>query len=298
MTNLAKEYIENGYVIVPNLIPDERILNLLNCLENLKKRNCLYYSQSEHNWRFIKSDLDKNNLIESSFENFTNLIWAKGLSKVGKQILQSKEINEILKKLSGEDKFCMWQNMLFDKSTGTLDHLDTYYLDTDPMGGLVAAWIALENIDGEGGSFHVFPGSHKESSRDWINKPHKDYVYWCKELASKYKKKEALLNKGDVLFWHPNLLHGSSNQKVEGKSRKSLTAHYYPISFLKGGGGINSDKNSKSYLKKLSSRNKSFKFLNYSIESDNKNDLLFCTKGIIKYLLKNKPRLQMDRRKY
>ena len=50
----------------------------------------------------------------------------------------------------------MWQNMFFDKSTGTIDHIDTWYLDSDPMGYLFGAWIALEDIDGKGGVFHVY----------------------------------------------------------------------------------------------------------------------------------------------
>ena len=298
MENLRQQYLDNGYVIIPNLIPSTKIFNLLKSLEKVKRKDCLYYSQSEHNWRFLKSNLDQHKLIEASFENFTNLIWAKELSKLGRQILQSKEINEILKKLSGENKFCMWQNMLFDKSTGTLDHLDTYYLDTDPMGSLIAAWIALEDINGEGGSFHVFPGSHKQTSKEWINKTHENYVYWCKELASKFKRKEVLIKKGDVLFWHPSLLHGSSNQKIKGKSRKSLTAHYYPINFLKGGQGKNSDVDSYEYKNKLSKRNKDFKFLKYTIESDMKNDLIFCAKGLLKYFIKNRPKLRMNRSLY
>ena len=301
MKDIRQEYLDKGYVIVPNLISSAKIANFLGCLDELKKNDCLYYSQSEHNWRFIKSDLDKYGLISSSFQNFTNLIWARKLSKFGKMILLSKEINNILKILSDQERFCMWQNMLFDKSTGTLDHLDSWYLDTDPMGSLFGVWIALEDIDGKGGSFHVYPESHKESSNEWINKSHEDYVFWCNKLSSKYSKKEALLNKGDVLFWHPSLLHGSSNQLIKGRSRKSLTAHYYPINFLKGGSGINSNNDSLSYKNKLTMRNKSFKYLKYSIEMDRnfKWDLLFSFKGLLKYIINtNKPKFLMNRKNY
>ena len=47
----------------------------------------------------------------------------------------------------------MWQNMFFDKSVGTVDHFDSWYLDTDPPGSLIGAWFALEDIDGKGGTF-------------------------------------------------------------------------------------------------------------------------------------------------
>ena len=44
----------------------------------------------------------------------------------------------------------MYQNMIFDKSTSTVDHIDSYYLDTIPAGELVGVWIALEGITGQG----------------------------------------------------------------------------------------------------------------------------------------------------
>ena len=62
-----------------------------------------------------------------------------------------------------------------------------------------------------------------------------------------YKKTPIHLKKGDVVFWHPSLLHGSSNQKEEGHSRKSLTAHYYPIKLKKGGQGRSSNSSTEAY---------------------------------------------------
>ena len=37
------------------------------------------------------------------------------------------------------------------------------------------------------------------------------------------------LKKGDVLFWHPNTIHGSFSQVNSSKSRKSITCHYHPL---------------------------------------------------------------------
>ena len=44
----------------------------------------------------------------------------------------------------------MWQNMLFDKSTRTIDHVDSYYLDKNPSCYLIAAWFDLEDINDKG----------------------------------------------------------------------------------------------------------------------------------------------------
>tara|TARA_Y100001968_G_scaffold17076_1_gene13562 strand:- start:643 stop:1086 length:444 start_codon:yes stop_codon:yes gene_type:complete len=145
----------------------------------------------------------------------------------------------------------MWQNMLFDKSTGTIDHIDSWYLDTNPPGSLLAAWVALEDIDGKGGSFHVYPKSHKNSSKSWIGLDHNKLIDWTKLCQKKYEKKKILLKKGDVLIWHPLLIHGSSSQKEAGFSRKSITAHYCPNDLLMGGNGLSESIETPNYKKKV-----------------------------------------------
>ena len=94
--------------------------------------------------------MDINNLLKVSFQNFTDILWANSLGKAGRNILQGEEMRNALSDISNSQEFIMWQNMLFDKSTGTIDHLDSWYLDTNPYGNLLAAWIALEDINGEG----------------------------------------------------------------------------------------------------------------------------------------------------
>ena len=82
------------------MIPNEKIEKILTELQRFKNSNKIYYSQSEHNWRRINQDLDENGLLECSFENFTDLPWARGLSKAGRDILQSKEILASLRTIS------------------------------------------------------------------------------------------------------------------------------------------------------------------------------------------------------
>ena len=300
--SLRNYYLENGYVIFKSLISNEKIEIILKELKKFKDSNKIYYSQSEHNWRKIKNDLDNNNLLECSFENFTDLPWANSLSKAGRDILQSKEILFALRTLSNYKEFCMWQNMFFDKSTGTVDHIDTWYLDSDPMGHLFGAWVALEDIDGKGGVFHVYPKSHLSINKSWKNISHDEFINWSKVEAQKFQKKPLFLNKGDLLLWHPSLIHGSSLQKDKGFSRKSLTAHYYPINFLRGGGGINSI-NDKSYKKRLIKQQSSMRSYGYPImaRSSRRAILKFATIGITKFIFSsvlNKPKNLMNRKNY
>ena len=300
--SLRENYLKEGYIIFKSLISNNKINKILEELEIFKKKNKLYYSQSEHNWRKIKSDLDEFGLLECSFENFTDLPWGGQLSKAGREILQSKEILDALREISNYKDFCMWQNMFFDKSTGTIDHIDTWYLDTNPMGDLIGAWIALEDINGKGGVFHVYPKSHLSSNKKWIGTNHEEFIEWSKKESINFKKKALYLNKGDLLLWHPSLIHGSTLQQKKGVSRKSITAHYHPSDLLRSKGG-NNDIKFDDYRLKLNKQKRSMRSFGYQINSraSRKEILKFATIGIIKHVIGgalNNPKNLMNRKNY
>ncbi|QNI72768.1 phytanoyl-CoA dioxygenase family protein [Synechococcus sp. NOUM97013] len=304
--NLFNHFQKYGYCIQKGLVDVKEISNLLDSFEKFKISNGLYYSQSNHNWRRVNQDLDKYGLLEKSLENFTDLIWSPLLSINGKNILLSNRIEACLQEIHGKTiDFCMWQNMFFDKSTGTIDHIDTWYLDTDPMGSLIAAWIALEDIDGNGGEFHVYPGSHLSEYVKpdyWKSLDHDAFIKWSNDLSQEFKCKPIHLKKGDVLFWHPSLLHGSSNQRTEGHSRKSLTAHYYPVTYKRGGRGKSSEFSSKDYQLDVLNTNKNLRRFKSSPIYANRNrvNIQRSLVGLAKYALnfKNNDLLLMSRSNY
>ena len=304
--NHRQQYLENGYCIYRSMIKPSNISSLLCHFEIFKQHGGIYFSQSNHNWRKTINDLDEYGLLEKSIEDFTDLIWAPKLSNSGKDILLSETIHSCLIELSGKKQdFCMWQNMLFDKSTGTVDHIDSWYLDTDPMGYLIAAWVALEDIDGNGGEFHVYPGSHLStmvSPDNWKSLNHDQFVNWSENIRKEFHRKPIHLNAGDILFWHPSLLHGSSKQKAVGHSRKSLTAHYYPVDLLKGGNGNLSNISKNMYQKAVAeNRQKMRKFYSHPIYSRRRRDSIrYSTIGALKFLLnfQNHDSMLMDRSNY
>lgn len=228
-------YETNGYVIIKGGIAKGKITKFKDLLELHKKYGSIYYSQSHHNWRRMSDDLDEYGLLNCSVEKFTDTFWLNSLKKSGRDILLDKNINNILSSVRPYREWIMYQNMIFDKSTSTVDHIDSYYLDTLPAGELVGAWIALERITGEGGAFRVYPGSHKHSYPCFNGLSHEDFVDIVSEIKSGYNSKELLVGEGDIVLWHPRLIHGSSGQIKEGISRKSITAHYYPKGYVRGG---------------------------------------------------------------
>jgi len=286
------------------VIPDKKIDALLDSLHKFKSLRLPYYSQPIHNW--VWPEIDAMGLMQESMENFTNLFISAGLNKTGIDILLSHEIEQCLKTIHPEfNKFILWQNMLFDRSTGTVDHYDSWYLDTMPKGYLTGVSIALEDIAEESGPFRYYPNSHLEFANLKLEKlNHTQFLEQIKIYAENNEYKTALLNKGDILLWHPFLIHGSLSQVKPEFSRKSLTAHYYPL----GVSRKNNDKRvlSSSLKVKISNALSAFiypnQFDDYPIYSGHSKIHLikFNLKGIyqiIKNSIKNQYLVKMDMRR-
>jgi Phytanoyl-CoA dioxygenase (PhyH) len=121
-------------------------------------------------------------------------------------------------------------------------HSDSIHMTTYPQGYLVANWIAFEDIADDSGPLEFYPGSHKlpyiytKDCGIGVEEGRSGYgAYQAKyEPAVQKRLQEASLQpeyfrarKGDVLFWHANLLHGGSTIRNLRSTRKALVCHYF-----------------------------------------------------------------------
>jgi phytanoyl-CoA hydroxylase len=235
--NISEYYDSHGYVVVENLLSHSKIENFLDSYKKIKRsRSFVFFSQDTH--VPMKPKLTPEGFIENSMLNPANLKLWKKFSQSVEGCLVDEGITQVLGKLSGIPNHVMMQNMFFDKSTGTVEHQDHYYLDANPSGKMVAAWYALEDIHEDAGCFFVLPGSHKGKVVERVNgKDFSDHDTFVKKIGSlidegDYEYQAFPLKKGDVLFWHPYTIHGAYNNSNPQFSRKSFTAHYYPGGLL------------------------------------------------------------------
>jgi ectoine hydroxylase-related dioxygenase (phytanoyl-CoA dioxygenase family) len=130
---------------------------------------------------------------------------------------------------------------MFPKGREQLAHSDTIHMTTYPLGYMAAAWIALEDIHPDSGPLVYYPGSHRlpylmsegleARSGPLFIAEGKDQEY-TRRLAAAVKDAgiepvEFLADKGDVLVWHANLVHGGHSIERPGATRRSLVAHYF-----------------------------------------------------------------------
>ncbi len=129
------------------------------------------------------------------------------------------------------------QTMYFEGNSETWAHQDTYYLDSERIGTMVAAWIALEDIHPGAGRFFVYPRSHlidlSRNGGDFDIAFHHDrYKALIIDVIRRHglEMRAPSLQCGDVLFWNSKTIHGSLRTQGTTRTRQSLTAHYIPES--------------------------------------------------------------------
>ncbi len=127
------------------------------------------------------------------------------------------------------------QSMYFEGNSATWEHQDTYYLDSEHIGSMAAAWIALEDIGPRAGRFFVCAGSHKidmgrQTYANNIADHHEDYIQSVVEVIREQRLeiRAPKLDKGDVLIWNARTIHGSLDSQDMERTRASITMHAIP----------------------------------------------------------------------
>lgn len=234
---IREHYQSQGFVVLRKLIEHSIIYDFITQYERIKRsRTFIFYSQSIH--RAIRPKLNEHGFIRESMLNPSRLGLFPGFSGAIKRCLYHEAVSAALCALDGHDRHVSWQDMFFDLSTGTIDHADTWYLDTEPAGSVVGAWIALENIANQAGTFFVVPRSHRVAplSRE-VHRDHDEFRKATLQFVADhgFRRQAMPLDKGDVILWHPFLVHGAFSNVDPRFSRKSLTSHFLPYGMKRRG---------------------------------------------------------------
>jgi phytanoyl-CoA hydroxylase len=156
--------------------------------------------------------------------------------RCGTDLITVAAMQEAVRAILGEPGKIV-QSMYFEGNPATWAHQDTYYLDSEKLGLMVGAWIALEDIAPGAGRFFIYPRSHLVDlglNRGSLSIASNHVGY--KQLVLDAIREHGLecrapaLNKGDVLFWSSKTIHGSMSTTQPERSRSSVTAHYIPVS--------------------------------------------------------------------
>ncbi len=196
---------------------------------------------SEERIDAINSEVDRMLTTgEVSYKYQNKIMFAIHKSQLIYDMGADGDLMKVLDYLQGE-KTSLFQSINFKTGSNQRTHSDAIHMSTFPRGRMIAVWVALEDMSLENGPLHYYPGSHRlpyvmnedfgnTSSRWWLGpKEYSDYEDRIAEIIEekKLKKDVFVAQKGDVLIWHANILHGGEKVVDPDSTRKSVVFHYY-----------------------------------------------------------------------
>lgn len=230
-------YLDKGYVICRSLIPDALCDAALKAFRSsVKPYRGFIYRQASANPE--KHKLTEHGFMLNSILNIQDLENKKfaDFRACGLEIFTHKNLQKTVSNLLGEQGKIV-QTMFFEGNPSTWPHQDTYYLDSEKIGEMVGAWIALEDIHPGAGRFYVYPESHKidlekNGGNFDIAFNHDRYKKLVIDVIKNFNLecRAPALKKGDVFFWSSKTMHGSLMTGEPQYSRSSFTAHFIPES--------------------------------------------------------------------
>jgi len=238
-TSSIKDYYDlNGYAIVKNLF-DSQDCDAIRDLWDREVKPSTEFIYRQATAKAERHVVNPKGWVMNPILNLQSInprLFPKFRQYATKSFFASKNLSQIFSSLIGASPKIV-QSMYFEGNSATWEHQDSYYLDSETIGEMTAAWIALEDIQAQAGRFFICPGSHKIQLDDHglynnIAENHESYIA---SVVTKIKElnleiRAPILNKGDVLFWNAWTIHGSLDSQDEKHSRSSITCHVIPKS--------------------------------------------------------------------
>jgi Phytanoyl-CoA dioxygenase (PhyH) len=141
----------------------------------------------------------------------------------------------------------LYTSLYYERGSEQALHRDSPYFCTKPAYRYLGMWLALDDVDDSNGQLrvavrsHTLPGVDLEkmgrevfgdlatippiSDEGWAR--YQNHVQRQGEEAA-LPVRDVIVQKGDVIIWHPQLLHGGAPQKDRTRSRRSLVMHVTP----------------------------------------------------------------------
>lgn len=212
---MARFYNENGYLILKNCIDPELVDQALKELQ--ADPNLFSYK----NPRAVQ-------------------LWRK--MEAVRKIATHRKVLDTLEMLYGREAI-PFQTLNFKYGSRQKPHSDSIHFHSLPERYMCGVWVALEDISPESGPVTYYPGSHKLPAFDYQDisekfRPTKDlpdsfyyeqyepFIQKAMEIHG-FSPEELIINKGDLLIWSANIVHGGTAIKNPDLTRWSQVNHYY-----------------------------------------------------------------------
>ncbi len=147
--------------------------------------------------------------------------------------------------------------ILFERGSEQDMHSDMFYMPPVTDNQMLATWIAIDDVTEDNGPLVYVPGSHKLPSHRFSNgsvKAIPDEVSGAVAAIQKRMSELGLRNekftadRGDVLIWHSQLMHGGDAIRDRSAKRTSIVTHYLSTCDVPMGDWLCAERNDGSLL--------------------------------------------------
>jgi len=240
--DIIESYTKNGFAIVKNIVPAQRINSLLENIFNLfckYSTDCQELKNMDKPWN---TELFHKKLIEfrqKDPESFGAIYDSLKTSLTLTQLITDNKVVDFVAKflkikpsdLSISEPMCRLD--VPNDKRNTLDwHQERSFFPQNRNGlnGLVC-WIPLTDITEEMGPMHISPRSHAEGQLKLSNRTKKNTSYTTQipvpeEFVSKYEDLAVRANAGDAVFFNMLLFH-RSGQNISNKIRLATQGRFH-----------------------------------------------------------------------
>eukprot|EP00947_MAST-08B_sp_MAST-8B-sp1_P006032 g6032.t1 len=238
--DLVKDYLRDGYCVVPGMLSDEECDRALEEARRVLAGEQQGARPSEVDWKETRGEARPGrskqvrytrDLDEEEQEWATRLWQPHNASPHFTELSRHPRLAAVLNEVVGAhlhpdlwegDVKCI-QTMYFYRSLvaeeGTSLHQDEYYIPTRDR-SLTAVWIPLVDVDEHNGCLHVVPESHRTGYFYPFNNERRS----CTSFDRR-KLRAVRMRRGSALIFNGYLIHGSMNKTYDGP-RPVFTAHY------------------------------------------------------------------------
>lgn len=224
-----KFYEDNGYIVIRNLVPKEKLDIYRRRFEEICKRDVVIPGLTiMRDVAIARSEFVPGEQAVTKLQEFQNDDVLFGYCEL-------PEIIKYVQAFTGKEIKAM-HTMLINKppdpgkktSRHPL-HQDLHYFPFRPADRVVCSWTAMQKVNRENGCLVVLPGSHKgellqHDYPEWEGGVNKLY-HGVRDFDPNAPRAHLPMEIGDTVFFHPLLIHGSGMNKTKG-FRKSISCHY------------------------------------------------------------------------
>ena len=242
------EYENNGFTIIPNLIPEHVIEVILNAIFNLFKKydpvganKCVgqrpWLSQEFHDGLKQLQD-DQPKLFSKLYDSLQTNSKILGIGLMDEILTTASELlkkpNQHLMPCDLSSSVTLFRMDAPQKNIHTLGwHQEqvSYNQNDDGSNGLVV-WAPLQKVDPKLGTLYVCIGSHKigfiePTLTGSYGQLANEKKFVDDETAKEHEQDGVVMNAGDVLFVNMLTLHRSGDMSNANKFRFTITARLH-----------------------------------------------------------------------